>query len=252
MSPQTDNYAFQALMDKINSTIGDGLSALGSFTVDGWGWLWDKLKKLIAKLSELAVKVFDEIKACLADPGWPPALWKTAQRWTDELQSKVSPVTNQLTLGSMESTKSWSGAAAEQYQIRLLGKGGPPLQSQAVGSYADGASDVSGILVDSARTLTYFWLEVAGIVAALVVALIKAARGIASVGAALLAVAQAIGAVITAAGLFLAADAKARSDLAEHSNRLRGIFNDNKALSGGGALTAGNWPQPVLNVATGQ
>jgi hypothetical protein len=210
------------------------------------GLLGSAVAAALRKVVALAEKALAEIGNMLTEPGDPPALWRTGDRWSTEFAGGVSNSIGVFDVDFLHADDQWKGPAAEAYLTTL------PPQRNALTKVQAVAKETGDALRHVALAIVLFWAGVATAITLLVGELTAAAAltstgagapvGVGSAGAS---VAKFIGTL----GSLGATLVGYLGDIAGRQSHLEGQLVDNTLFPG---PPAGHWPlSTAVNLSDG-
>jgi hypothetical protein len=224
--------AVEQLLDRVRRDI-DGILADCRRWRHRLGPVLDGLDRLVEQLRRLAGDVYDRLRAMLATPGDPVALWHTADRWLTGVAAPVSARAGTFTADWMHADNRWDGPAAAAYRSTL------PPQHDALVRTHDIAGATAGSLRDVATAIVGYWAAVGTALVALAAQLAAAATATATP----LSVMPGAAAGVAAVAEFLTIAAGVAAAL---GHELDTVLHAQRTLlaqlSDGTAFPAGHWP----------
>ncbi len=210
------------------------------------GFLGSAVAAALRKVAALLEKALREIGNMLTEPGDPPALWRTGDRWSIDFAGRISTSVGTFDLDFLHADDQWKGPAAEAYARTL------PPQRTALEKVQSVAGEIGEALRNVAMAIVAFWAGVATAITVLLGELTAAgaltATGVgvpAGVGTASASVAQFIATV----GLLGSTLGAYLGDVGRQQSRLAAEFADNAPFAG---PPAGHWPvSTAANVSDG-
>jgi hypothetical protein len=200
------------------------------------GFLGSAVAAALRKIAALLEEVLKEIGNLLTEPGDPPALWRTADRWSIDVAGGVSATVGTFDLDFLHADDQWKGPAAEAYARTL------PPQRTALEKVQSVAVEIGDALRNVAMAIVAFWAGVATAITVLLGELTAAAAltatgvGVpAGVGTASASVTQFVATV----GLLGSTLVAYLGDIAQQQSRLATELADNAPFAG---PPAGHWP----------
>jgi hypothetical protein len=150
---------FQGLLDKVNEGLSQAsltAKSLHDSVMSMWDWLppWLRhdITSAVDAMWHIMVKLFDYVKEFIMNPGWPPALWRTGDAWTNQVGAQASSVAGEAMLNAVQADDHWQGPAATAYKNTL------PAQNAALTSIKSMCDALDTALKSMAGAIVVFWL----------------------------------------------------------------------------------------------
>ncbi|MEB3367543.1 WXG100 family type VII secretion target [Saccharopolyspora mangrovi] len=153
----------------------DGVNQLLSWVPEMFVHLIDPIKKGIEEFGKFHMKIFEEIKQFVTQPGSPGALREVSERWTSQVAGKLGNIAGELGLDFHRTNIEWEGRAAEAYKALVPG------QVKAVNGVKGAADSMVTTLGTLANAIESFWVSILIAITTFVGGIIAAIAGIAGV-----------------------------------------------------------------------
>jgi uncharacterized protein YukE len=141
-------------------------------------------ESLVSFLDTLA-QLFTVLADLLGSPGWPPGLYETGERWTNEVGATASALAGLAGVDQTIVDEKWKGPAARAYTQALAG------QAKALNAIKSATDEIDDALWKMAAGLLACWLCLAAAIVGYVLELRTATAAAATMAGAPLAVAGA-------------------------------------------------------------
>lgn len=188
------------------------------------------LDGLAAELERAAADATATLRAMLAAPGDPLALWRAGDRWLHAVAAPAGARAATFTEDFMHADDRWDGPAAEAYRATL------PPQRDALARTGDVAVAAAGSLRAASTAIVAYWTGVGGALAGLAAQLATAAAATANPATA----APAAAAGIAAAAEFLTVADGLATALGQELDAAR--RTQRALLAADAAYPGGHWP----------